>query len=91
MDINGANQVKKVKYPANYLAILPKSTDNIRERLRGRGTESEEKIENRINIGIKELEEINVSDIFDYKIVNDDFERAYTELKEKLRALYGKM
>ena len=90
MDINGASQVKKIKYPANFLAILPKSTEDVRERLKGRGTESEELIEKRINIGLKELEEINNTNIFDYKIINDDLETAYIDLKEKLDLLYKK-
>jgi guanylate kinase len=91
MDINGASQVKKLNYPSNYLAIVPGNTDEIRERLKGRGTESEELIEKRINIGLKEIDHINASDIFNYKIINDDLERAYLELKEKLELLYGKL
>lgn len=88
MDINGAKQVKSINYPANFIAIIPKNSADIRQRLKGRGTESEEKIEERINIGLKELDEINDTNIFNYIIINDDLETAYEDLKDKLNILY---
>lgn len=88
LDINGANQVHKIHFPANYIAILPPSTDNIRERLKGRGTESDDVIEKRINIGLKEAEEIQKSHIFDFKIINGELEASYKEFKEIIMSLY---
>ncbi len=88
LDINGANQIHKIKYPANYIAILPPDVENIKLRLNGRGTESEELIQKRISSGIKETEEINNSEIFNYKIINGDLEETYIEFKSKINSLY---
>ncbi|KPA33813.1 Guanylate kinase [Leptospira interrogans] len=51
---------------------------NGKKRLRGRGTDSEENILKRIQNGKLELERQNE---FDYKIVNDNLDRALAELE----------
>ena len=50
----------------------------LRERLIGRGTESEEKINQRLEIAKKEMLEI---DFYDYVVVNDDLEKATDEVR----------
>lgn len=78
IDVQGAKLVKE-KFPeANTIFILPPSEEVWIHRLRGRGTDSEEVIEKRIQNGRKELEE---SDWFDYKIINDSLETAFLELE----------
>ena len=88
LDINGANQTHKDHFSANYIAILPPSTDTLKERLNTRGTENPETIENRVKIGIKELEEIKDSQIFNFKIFNEELEKAYGELVSCINSLY---
>jgi len=88
LDINGANQIYKIKYPANYIAILPPDMEEIKLRLKRRGTESEELIEKRVNSGMNEFEEIKNSDIFNSKIINNNLDEAYSELKTKINGLY---
>jgi guanylate kinase len=88
LDINGANQVNKLNYPANYIGILPPSLEILKERLIGRGTDSKEVIEKRVNIGVSECEEIQKSNYFSCKIVNDDVVKAYNEFKSNIFDLY---
>merc|ERR1711976_28895 len=64
MDVNGANQVHKLNFPAHFIGILPPSNDILEKRLIGRGTDSKENIEKRLKIGLGEVEEIRSSTIF---------------------------
>ena len=88
LDVNGANQIHKLNYPANYIGILPPSNDVLKERLIGRGLDSEEVIQKRILIGINEAEHIKTSNIFDNKITNNDLQTSYKEFKDTISSLY---
>ncbi len=79
IDVQGAENVKKKIPSAISIFILPPSQEVWLERLKNRGTESREALEKRIKNGLKEL---NYKDKFDFRIINDTLERAYTELKE---------
>jgi len=58
--------------------IAPPSLEILKSRLQGRGTETEEEIENRLS----RLEyEFSQKDKYDYVIVNDDLEKAIEELE----------
>ena len=59
---------------------MPPSIDVLRERLSSRGSESEEMLEKRLN---KAEEEISRNQEFDCVILNDDFEIACSEAKQK--------
>ena len=78
IDVNGAHNIKKIFPDALLLYIAPPSIDVLRERLIQRGTESEEKINQRLKIAEKELKEI---DFYDYVVVNDDLDKACDEVK----------
>lgn len=73
---------------ANYIGIIPPDTDTIKKRLESRATEDADLIEKRISTGIIEVEEIHKSKEFDCKIVNDDLEKAFNELKNAIYSLY---
>ncbi len=80
VDVVGGLNIKK-QYPNECLSIfiMPPSIDVLRERLSGRSSESEEKIEIRLN---KASEEISRNQEFDTVILNDDFEIACKETLE---------
>jgi len=80
VDVVGGLNIKK-QYPTECLSIfiMPPSVDVLRERLSGRGSESEEKIEIRLD---KAEEEIAQNQKFDTIILNDDFEIACEETQE---------
>ena len=50
------------------MAILPPNEETLNERLKGRGTESEEVIQGRLETAKKELKEIEKSEFFNHKV-----------------------
>ncbi len=78
IDVKGALNVKK-KYGNDVLSIFiePPSIEVLKERLIKRGTDSEENILMRIN---KAGEEISYKSMFDRVVLNDDIERATSEV-----------
>lgn len=80
IDVKGAIHVQQ-QYPENTLSIFvePPSVDELKIRLQGRGTETAESIQARIN---KASYEISFKDQFDKVIVNDDLEKACARAKQ---------
>lgn len=77
VDVKGGCNIKK--YYGNRalsLFIQPPSTDELRRRLEGRGTDAPEVIEDRL---ARASFELTFADKFDRVIVNDDLERAVQE------------
>ena len=88
IDINGAKSVHDLKIPSNFIAILPPSDETLEKRLKGRGTESEEVIKGRLDTAKIETKRINEADFFNYKVYNDELDKAVSEIEEKLKELY---
>lgn len=78
IDTQGALQVKKQMPEAVLIFICPPSLEDLEKRLRGRHTEEEEAIQKRLE-AVKE--ELARAENFDYKIVNDDLDKAISELE----------
>lgn len=83
IEVQGAEQVKTVRPDAVMVFIAPPSFDELAARLRGRGTETEEKVQKRLETAKQELTRI---DLFDYVVVNDDLEHAVQQLQEIIAA-----
>ena len=64
-------------YAVRTIFLLPPSIAVMQERIRGRGTESEEQFQIRLQSAMREFEQ---QDLYDTKIVNDDIEEATDEL-----------
>lgn len=80
IDIMGAMSVKKsLGQSVLSIFIAPPTMDVLEARLRNRKTETEEKIQTRIN---KAYSELKFANFFDKKIVNDDIDIAYAEMRE---------
>ena len=77
IDVQGAQKVKEQFPQALSFFIEPKNVDILRERLRGRGTETEEAMQRRPATAMEELQH---ADKFEYRIVNDDLDTAVREL-----------
>ncbi|MDA1001228.1 MAG: guanylate kinase [bacterium] len=77
LDVQGALQLKERRPGARLIFIMPPSIESLRERLKGRNTESEEKISARI---AEAKREITQRDHYDHVIVNNVLEDAYREL-----------
>lgn len=78
IDTQGALQVKKRMPEAVLIFICPPSYEALENRLRGRHTEDEETIQKRLEQAEIELER---AERFDYKILNDDLEKAICALE----------
>jgi guanylate kinase len=76
----GAMSVKKILCTdVLSIFIAAPSLQELEERLRNRHTETEEKIQTRLN---KAISEMKFANFFDKKIINDELEIAYAELKK---------
>ena len=84
IDVQGAEIVKKTDLMAKYIFVAPPSFEDLEKRLRGRGTETEDKIEIRLKNARGELAYLDKKDFWDAIIVNDDLDKAYKSLKEIL-------
>ena len=69
IEVQGASIIKKQYPDAILLFITTKDVETLRERLTGRGSESEEQVMKRISRAAEEAEMI---DNYDYIVVNDD-------------------
>ncbi|WCL48262.1 guanylate kinase [Leptospira sp. GIMC2001] len=81
IDVQGASLVKAKMPHSKSIFILPPSEEIWIRRLKGRGTDSEESINRRIENGKKELLEASK---FDYRIINDNLDDAFLQLVQIL-------
>ena len=80
IDVQGALQVMKSMPECVSVFILPPSFEELEHRLRGRGTETEQKVRERLETAKRELP---YAPQYDYQIVNGgDIEAAYQSLRE---------
>lgn len=77
IDVQGAAQVRERSPDAVLILLTPPSLDELERRLRGRGTESEERLAERLAKAGWELEQ---APTFDHVVVNDDLPRAAEEV-----------
>lgn len=82
IEMEGVKQVKKTDMNARYVFIAPPSMEELENRLRGRGTETEDKIQKRLAQAKNELEYSNIPGMHDAIIVNDDLDTAYKQLED---------
>jgi guanylate kinase len=83
IDTQGAKQIKQKYKDAIYVFIMPPSFDVLEERLRNRNSDKEDEIKKRMR---RAHEEIKDYTMYDYLVVNHDFDRALTELRSIVTA-----
>lgn len=89
IDVQGVEQVKNQdKIVFKYLFVAPPSIEQLETRLRGRGTENENKIILRTQNAKAEMEYSRKPKAFDRILVNADFDTAYIELEEQIKRWY---
>ncbi len=82
IDVNGGLNVKKSYPDAVLIMALPPSFEEIRARLKKRGTESDEKI----NLRMERISyEVGKKELYDYAVVNDDLSRAVAEIENIIK------
>ncbi len=78
IEVQGALKVKE-KFPEGvFIFLMPPSLTELRKRIVGRGTETEEVIAERMNVA---LEEIEMMKNYDYVVENDEVARAVERIK----------
>lgn len=88
IDIQGVQQVKWSGLHAKFLFVSPPSVVELEKRLRGRGTETEDKIQLRLQNAAGELAVSQQPGLFDANIVNEDLDESFETLLTTLREWY---
>ena len=83
IEVQGARQVRRQMPEAVLIFIAPPSLEELEKRLRGRGTDTESAIEDRL---IRARQEYQEADFYDYLIVNDNVEKAAAKLNAIIEA-----
>ncbi len=83
LDVQGVETLRKMKYQGVYVLILPPSIKEMEARLRKRGTDSEESIQQRIKTGKKEIKKYKM---YDYVITNNEIEDTVNSILSILQA-----
>ena len=79
IEIQGAMKVREKLPEAVLVFVTPPSFEELKRRLTGRGTETEEVIENRL---LRASVEAKGMDQYDYLLINDDLEECVDHLHE---------
>ncbi len=79
IDVQGAKKIKNNYPDALLIFLLPPDMEVLKERLSGRGTETEEEKELRLK---RAGEEIDERVFYDYIVVNDDLEETVKEISQ---------
>lgn len=83
IDVQGARQVREGGEPSVSVMLLPPDFRTLESRLKGRGSEAEAALADRLARARREVEEYRV---FDYLVVNGDLEQTVAECETILRA-----
>jgi guanylate kinase len=83
IDFQGAAQLKQSYQHGVFIFILPPDLAELEKRLRGRGTDSDNVIKQRLR---NAEQEISQAGWYDYLVVNDDFTNALNELSSIVTA-----
>ncbi len=78
IDVQGALQLRGLEVPGIYVFVAPPDDETLRRRLVGRGTDSPEVIERRLQ---KATDEMRDRAKYDHVVVNEDLDRAVTEVR----------
>ena len=83
IDVQGALNVIASEKEKVSIFILPPSMQELRSRLTGRGTETEEAVERRLHNAVWEISQ---KDKYEYKVINDDLETCLRTLQAIIEA-----
>lgn len=83
IDWQGAAQVRERIDGTRSIFIIPPSREILLQRLRGRGTDSDEVIELRTQAAVNEMRHLDTAD---YLLINDDFEQTLAQFKSVISA-----
>ena len=83
--------MKASQFQPNYIFITAPNMEVLEERLRKRGTETEESLQKRLARAVADIKFGEEKGNFDLYLVNDDLETAYRELEDFLKSRYSEL
>ena len=83
IEIEGATNIKKLIPEAIFIFIMPPSLKTLVKRLKGRGTESNDKIIKRFHEAYKEINEVTK---YNYVVVNDEIQDTVNTIEAIIKA-----
>ncbi|REJ10836.1 guanylate kinase [Halobacillus trueperi] len=78
IEVQGALKVRENFPEGVFVFLIPPSLEELKDRIVNRGTETEDKVKNRLKAA---KEEIDMMDAYDYVVVNDQIDNAVTKVK----------
>ncbi|MDO4545143.1 MAG: guanylate kinase [Bacillota bacterium] len=83
IDVQGALQIKKTYPEGVFIFILPPSIEELKKRIKGRGSETEETMAKRLGAALKE---ISCIDQYDYRVINEELQTAIDRVRSIIKA-----
>lgn len=83
IEVQGAMQVKSVYPDAIFVFIMPPTFEELKSRLIGRGTETDDVIEKRL---ARAIDELKMYKEYDYIVINDQLEDAVEHIRNIVKA-----
>ena len=87
IEVDGAGQVREKMPNGVFIFVAPPTMADLKKRLKRRGTESDEVIEERYN---KAKREIGLAELYDYIVVNDTVDNAADKIMAIIRSEHAK-
>ncbi|MFB5759443.1 guanylate kinase [Paenibacillus medicaginis] len=88
IEVQGALKVRE-KFPEGiFIFLLPPSLDELKDRIRGRGTETQATIDHRMSVAVDEM---NLMQHYDYAVVNDEIDLACKRIESIIIAEHCKI
>ena len=85
-NIETVNRVKD-EFDFNYIAILPPCDDELRNRLKNRGTKPEE-LEKRMDNSLREKNSIIEANYIKIRVINDEKNKCFRKIEDEIKKLY---
>ena len=85
VEVNGARAIRQANlgFPVVLIFLVPPSWEELVRRVRGRGTEDETALSERLRIAKEELKRVPE---FDYLVINDELEKAVARVEAIIQA-----
>ena len=85
-NIETVNRVKD-EFDFNHIAILPPCDDELRNRLKNRGTKPEE-LEKRMDNSLREKNSIIEANYIKIRVINDEKNKCFRKIEDEIKKLY---
>jgi len=87
IEVQGALKVREKFSEGVFIFLMPPSLNELKQRIVGRGTESQATIDHRLSVAV---EEMNLLHHYDYAVVNDKIEHACGRISSIITAEHCK-